>query len=400
MSNYRAEVKRPHARDTRGFNTHLMKTACGPAHYDYDVGMHDFAQYLGLLGGSQRGAVLAPMSGVTDLGMRRAAQKFGASLVVSEMVDSDFYAGGDTASRVKADGNGIAFHVVQIAGCRAGPMAEAARLAESQGAAMIDINMGCPAKKVVGGLAGSALMRDLDQAVALIRATVAAVSVPVSLKMRLGWDENSLNAPELARRAVSEGVALITVHGRTRCQFYKGRADWAAIRPVVEAVSVPVVANGDCGSVADAREMLARSGATAVMVGRAAIGRPWLVGDIAHALRTGTERPLPSLDDRREAALAHYATLLSLFGEGQGVRHARKHLAGYAEHAGFPAATPRHRALVTSSDPEAVVAMLRALFSDEAMAEAIPPTDTRLDTQASLDTQARIDTKACMDLAA
>ena len=346
--------------------------------------MHDFAQYLGSSDVAGSGALLAPMSGVSDLGMRRAAQNFGASLVVSEMVDSDFYAGGDAASRVKADGDGIAFHVVQIAGCRPGPMAEAARLAEATGAAMIDINMGCPAKKVVGGLAGSALMRDLDQAVDLIRATVAAVSVPVSLKMRLGWDDASINAPELARRAEAEGIALITVHGRTRCQLYKGRADWAAIRPVVETVRVPVVANGDCGSLADAREMLARSGAAAVMIGRAAIGRPWLVGDIAHGLRTGVERPPPTPDDRRDAAIAHYTTLLSLHGEGQGVRHARKHLAGYAEHAGFPASSARHRVLVTSYDPAAVVDMLHALFSDEAASEieAVRSTAPRLELAA------------------
>ena len=205
-----------------------------------------------VVGGHRLGrAFLAPMSGVTDLAMRREAQRFGASLVVSEMVDCDFYASGDAASRVKADGAGIACHVVQIAGCDPGRLAEAARLAEGQGAALIDINMGCPAKKVVGGLAGSALMRDLAHAVSLVRATVAAVSVPVTVKMRLGWDEASLNAPELARRAEAEGAAMITVHGRTRCQFYKGEADWAAIRAVAAAVSIPVVANGDCTSIAD-----------------------------------------------------------------------------------------------------------------------------------------------------
>ena len=315
-------------------------------------------------------ALLAPMSGVTDLGMRRAAQKFGASLVVSEMVDSGFYSAGDAASRVKAEGEGIAFHVVQIAGCRAGAMAEAARLAEAEGAAMIDINMGCPAKTVVGGLAGSALMRDLDQAIRLVRATVGAVSVPVSLKMRLGWDEASVNAPELACRAEAEGIALITVHGRTRCQFYKGKADWSAIRAIVDAVSVPVVANGDCASVADARLMMRQSGAAAVMVGRAALGRPWLVGDIAHALATGIERAPLSLAARRDAVLAHYATLLSLYGREQGVRHARKHLAGYATHAGFPAGTDRHRALVTSNEADAVAALLGELFSEQAAREA------------------------------
>lgn len=313
-------------------------------------------------------AMLAPMSGVSDLGMRRAAQRFGADLVVSEMVDSDFYAAGDADSLIKADGDGIDRHVVQIAGCIPARVAEAARRAEAQGAAMIDINMGCPAKKVVGGFAGSALMRDLDQATGLIRACVRAVSVPVSLKMRLGWDDASINAPELARRAEAEGVTMITVHGRTRCQFYNGRADWRAIRAVRDAVGVPVVANGDCVSVADARAMLAASGADAVMIGRAAVGRPWLVGQIAYALKTGHEALPVSTSARRAAALAHYRTLLSLYGIGKGVRHARKHLAGYATHAGFPPGTARHQALVTSEDTTGVERLLSALF-DEAPLE-------------------------------
>ena len=277
------------------------------------MGMADFAQFICSLGSRQPGArvVLAPMSGVSDLGMRRVAQDFGASLTITEMVDSDFYTSGEQASRVKADGHGIAGHVVQIAGCDPVTLAEAARLAEAEGAAMVDINMGCPAKKVVGGLAGSALMRDLDQAVALVRAVVGAVAVPVSLKMRLGWDDASRNAPELARRAEAEGVAMLTVHGRTRCQFYKGVADWAAIRAVVDEVDIPVVANGDCASAADARAMLAASGAAAVMVGRAAVGRPWLVGAIGRALAEGGEAETPPAVARMNAALAHYEFLLS-----------------------------------------------------------------------------------------
>lgn len=328
--------------------------------------MGGFAQFAGTLGSKHPEArvLLAPMSGVSDLGMRRAAQEFGASLVITEMVDSAFFMAGEAAARLKADGAGIACHVVQIAGCEPGRLAEAAKLAEGEGAAMVDINMGCPARKVVGGLAGSALMRDLDHAVGLIRAVVGAVSVPVSLKMRLGWDDASRNAPELARRAEAEGVAMVTVHGRTRCQFYKGSADWTAIRAVVDAVAVPVVANGDCTSAADARAMLAASGADAVMVGRAAVGRPWLVGGIGRALDRDGEPDVPPAAARRDAALAHYDTLLAGFGVAQGVRHARKHLAGYATHAGFGPSTAAHRALVTSDDPADVRARLAEIFMD------------------------------------
>ena len=326
--------------------------------------MAAFAQMLGRMAAGEPAAILAPMAGVTDLGMRRTAQHFGASFVVSEMVDGAFLAAGDKASRHKAEATGAGCHVVQIAGCRPNLVADATRAAVALGADAIDLNMGCPARKVVGGLAGSALMRDLDAAVAIIRAAVAAARVPVTVKMRLGWDDASRNAPELARRAEAEGVAMVSVHGRTRCQFYKGEADWAAIRSVVAAVSIPVVANGDCASVADARTMLARSGAAGVMIGRAAVGRPWLIGDIFHALATGCERKPAAAERRRDGALAHYATLLRLFGREQGVRHARKHLAGYASHAGLPADSPRHRALVTADDPDVVVRSLERLFDD------------------------------------
>ncbi len=301
------------------------------------------------------------MSGVTDLGMRDLAQRFGAALVVSEMVDSDSLAAGDLASAIKADGSGIHCHVVQIAGCQPARLAEAARIAVDQGAAVVDINMGCPAKKVVGGAAGSALMRDLDHAVTLVRAVVAAVPVPVTLKMRLGWDAASLNAPELARRAEAEGVALVTVHGRTRCQFYKGEADWAAIRRVKEAVRISVVANGDCRSALDAETMLQQSGADAVMVGRAALGRPWLVGAIARTL--AGERPgLLSLATRCAVALEHYDRLLSLYGIERGVRHARKHLAAYALHAGCDMGSATAQALLTSDEPGRVRCLLAQAF--------------------------------------
>lgn len=233
---------------------------------------------------------LAPMSGVTDVAFRRLAHRFGAGLVVSEMVACEQLAEGHPETRLRSEGIAGAPHVVQLAGREARWMAEGARIAEAAGADIIDINMGCPAKKVTSGYSGSALMRDLDHALTLVEATVDAVRVPVTLKMRLGWDHESMNAPDLAARAEAAGVVMITVHGRTRCQFYKGEADWDAIRAVRERVTVPLVANGDCGSAQDAREMMRRSGADAVMVGRAAYGRPWLPGAIAAEL-DGLPRP-------------------------------------------------------------------------------------------------------------
>jgi nifR3 family TIM-barrel protein len=306
-------------------------------------------------------AVLAPMSGVTDVAMRRVASRFGASMVVSEMVASDDYVLGDEESRVRAEGEGLELHVVQIAGCEPHWMGEAAKLAEASGASIIDINMGCPAKRVTGGYAGSALMREPDLALRLIEATVGAVKIPVTLKMRLGWDDRSLNAPQLAQQAEVAGIQLVTIHGRTRNQFYKGQANWAAIRSVVDAVSIPVIANGDCASLADAQTMLEHSGADGVMIGRAATGRPWLVGEIAAGLACADWRD-PSAVEKATAAIEHYEGLLTLFGERAGLRHARKHLSAYAEHAGAPEAL--RLKLVTSEDTHEVRRLLQSLFED------------------------------------
>jgi nifR3 family TIM-barrel protein len=232
----------------------------------------------------QGNALLAPMSGVTDVVMRRIAARLGAAAVVSEMVACDYFVARDAETMLRAEGAGITPHIVQLAGRDPAWMAEAARLAEACGADVVDINMGCPAKRVTGGYAGSALMRDLDLAGRLIAAAVAAVSVPVTVKMRLGWDEDSLNAATLAARAEALGAQLITVHARTRAQFYKGTARWGLVAPVVRATALPVIVNGDIGSVAEARRALAESGAHGVMIGRAALGRPWLVGAINRAL--------------------------------------------------------------------------------------------------------------------
>ena len=304
-------------------------------------------------------AVLAPMSGVTDLPFRKLAWRFGAGLVVTEMVASRELVANRGESWARLKNAGMVPHMVQLAGREAHWMAEAAKISADNGAGIIDINMGCPAKKVTGGYSGSALMREPDHALSLIEATVKAVDVPVTLKMRLGWDDDSINAPEIAARAEAAGVKLITIHGRTRMQFYEGRANWDAIKAVRDVISVPLIANGDVETSADASEILRRSGADAVMVGRGAQGQPWLPAVLAgHAP--------PKAEQIADIAVEHYELMLEFYGIEAGLRHARKHLAWYLDRFAPDMKTDDKVSIMTSKNSAQVTELLRSALQQGA----------------------------------
>ena len=306
--------------------------------------------------------ILAPMTGVSDLPFRRVVRSYGSGLNVTEMIASQAAIRETRQSIQKALWDAAEEPVsMQLVGCTPYEMGEAAKLSQDRGAAIIDINMGCPVRKVVNGDAGSALMRTPGLAMEIVKATVAAVQVPVTLKMRMGWDHDSLNAPELARAAEDVSVRMITVHGRTRCQMYKGTADWAFVRKVKDAVSIPVIVNGDICSIDDAVEALDQSGADGVMIGRGAYGRPWLLAQVMHYLATGERRPDPSIDEQYHVIAEHYRAMLDLYGSDVGVNMARKHIGWYTK--GLPGSAEFRNQVNQQPDASVVLAMLHEFYA-------------------------------------